>query len=235
MTTPVRAAASFAAVLVLAVGAYVVIQRPGPGSAGTGTTPSPATPATPAPTYSVTTGSSGLHTLHTVNFDVPLSLTFPADWNIAAVDTGVVDLVRTDGTDFGIHSMALVTLPGPTLADAWIPVPADFVTWVQHRPEFGPSTPRTVTIAGRSGTLIDADFVWKDGTAARDFLRYGTGAWLYDKYDAGGRVRFVILPGPSGAGGIVMVMNSRGSTFDAAGTSLEAMLSTLRLDPAPST
>ena len=82
-----------------------------------------------------------------------------------------------DDPDMGIHSIDMVTLPGATPTDPWIHVPADFVAWVDQRPEWVPSAPRTVTIAGRSGTLIDADFVWKDGTPSSEFLRYGTGGW----------------------------------------------------------
>jgi len=153
------------------------------------------------------------------------------------VDQGVVDLVQgsvTGDPDVGIHSTALVTLPGATLTDPWIPVPADFVAWINERPEFVPSAPRAVTFGGRSGTLIDADFVWKDGTPRRDFLRYSTGAWLYDQYDAGARVRFIILPGPSGVDGLVIVMNCRKQYFEAAATSLDVVLATLQFDSAPS-
>ena len=233
MTTPVRAAASIAAVLVLAVGAYAVIQRPGPSGGGTGSTPSPTPLITPSVTDTVNALPSGFGSLHAVNFDVPLSLTFSADWTIEAIGKSLVDLRRDDGSDFGISPMALVTLPGATLSDPWIPVPTDFVAWVNQRQEFAHAASRTVTIAGRSGTLVDADFVWKDGTPARDFLRYGTGAWLYDQYDAGGRVRFVILPGPSGVGGLVMVLNAGAADFEAAATSLDAVLATLQIDPAP--
>jgi hypothetical protein len=233
MTTPARVAASLAAVLVLAIGAYAVIQRPAPGSGGTGLTPSPTPLATPAATSTVTAGPLGANSLHAVNFDVPLSLTYGADWRIAHIDKGVVDLLHGD-TDMGIHSMALVTLPGATLTDPWIPVPADFVAWINQRSEFVPSAPRTVTIAGRTGTLIDAEFVWKDGTPKRDFLRYGTGSWLYDQYNVGHRARFIILPGPSGVDGLVIVMNAPGADFEAAATSLDALLATIQFDaPTP--
>jgi len=224
--------AAAAAVLIVAVvaGSRLLAQTSGTGGPSSTASPSPSGPlATGA-----VTPSPNLNTvLHSTNFDVPISFTYGPDWSLAAMDKGLVDLLY-GGTDMGIHSLALVTLPGAALTDPWIPVPADFVAWINQRPEFVPLAPRTVTIAGRSGTLIDADFVWKAGTAARDFLRYGTGAWLYDQYDAGNRARFIILPGPSGVGGLVIVMNATGAKFEAAATALDALLATLKFDPAPS-
>ena len=206
---------------------------PTPNS-GTGGVSPTASSAPPPATYTMTAGPQGTTVLHAAIFDVPLSLTFGADWNVAAVDKGQVDLLRGD-TDLGIHSTALVTLPGATLTDPWIPVPADFVGWINQRPEFVPSAPRTVTFAGRSGTLIDADIVWKDGAANHDFLRYGTGGWAYNQYNnVGHRARFIILPGPSGVGGLVIVMNAPGADFEAAATSLDALLATIQFDaPTP--
>jgi len=192
-------------------------------------TPSPA----PAATYTVAAGPQGTNVLHAVNFGVPLSVTYAADWRIEFVGKNLVDLRRTDDSDLGISPLALVTLPGAHATDPYIPVPADFVAWIKGRPEFVALAPRTVTIGGRSGTLIDADFVWKDGNAKSEFLRYGDGGWLYDQYDAGNRARFIILPGPSGVGGVVIVMNAGGAVFPAAATSLDALLATLTFDPAP--
>lgn len=224
-----------AAVLVVAIFAGTKVLAPAPNSGVGGVSPTASSSPSPSPaaTSTVTTDPQGTTLIHAVNFDVPLSLRFSADWRTAHIDKGVVDLLHGD-TDMGIHSMALVTLPGATLTDAWIPVPADFVAWIDQRPEFVPSAPRTVTIAGRSGTLIDAEFVWKDGTAKRDFLRYGTGAWLYDQYNVGHRIRFIILPGPSGVDGLVIVMNAPGADFEAAATSLDALLATIQFDaPTP--
>jgi hypothetical protein len=225
-----------AAVLVVAIVAGTRVLAPTPNSGTGGVSPTASSSPSPSPaetsTAATSTGQQGSNVIHAVNFDVPLSLTYGVDWRIEAIGKELVDLRRGDvgGTDMGIHSMRLVTLPGATLTDPWIPVPADFVAWLDQRPEFVPSAPRTVTIGGRSGTLIDAEFVWKDGTAKRDFLRYGTGAWLYDKYDAGNRVRFIILPGPSGAGGLVIVMNAKDADFEAAATSLDGVLATLQFD-----
>jgi hypothetical protein len=232
-----------AAVLVVAIFAGTRVLAPTPNSGTAGISPTASSSKSPSPspaaTYTVTAGPQGTTVLHAPNFDVPLSLTLGADWKITAIDKGVVDLGFCPAharacIDMGIHSMALVTLPGATLTDPWIPVPADFVAWIDQRPEFVPSAPRTVTIAGRSGTLIDTEYVWKDGTAKRDFLRYGTGAWSYDQYNVGHRIRFIILPGPSGVGGLVIVMNAPGADFEGAATALDALLATIQFDPAPS-
>ena len=239
--SPMRPAITFglaaAAVLVAAVVGFNLLSK-GPTVGGPPATVSPTASSSPSPTpgastYTTTSGPQGTTVLNAAVFDVPLSITFGSDWTIAAVDKGVVDLVQgyvPGDPDVGIHSTALVTLPGAALTDPWIPVPADFIAWVQQRPEWVASTPRTVTIAGRTGTLIDADFVWKDGTAARDFLRYGTGAWLYDKYNVGARARFIILPGPSGVDGLMVVMNAKVADFDAAAVALDELLSTIEFD-----
>jgi len=220
-----------AAVLVVAVFAGIRLLGPTPSAGVGGLSPAASASPSPSPTTSPTASDDPNHTtvIHAVNFDVPLTLRYTSDWKPAHIDTGVIDLLHGD-TDMGIHSTAMVTLPGATLTDPWIPVPADFVAWINGRPEFTPYAPRTVTIAGRSGTLIDTEYVWKDGTAKRDFLRYGTGAWLYDQYNVGHRIRFIILPGPSGVGGLVVVMNAPSADFDAAATSLDALLATIQFD-----
>jgi hypothetical protein len=225
-----------AAVLVVAIFAGTKVLAPTPNSGTGGVSPTASSSPSPSPSPAATsaaatsTAPQGSNFIHAVNFDVPLSLTYGPDWRVAGIDKGQVDLLRGD-TDLGIHSTALVTLPGATLTDPWIPVPADFVGWINQRPEFVPSAPRTVTFAGRSGTLIDADIVWKDGAAEHNFLRYGTGGWKYGKdNNVGHRVRFIILPGPSGVGGLVIVMNAPGADFEAAATSLDGVLATLQFD-----
>ena len=163
-------------------------------------------------------------TLNDIAFSENTNLSYAAN---AGGKSGVLSV--SDGS-----RTAMVTLPGATLTDPWIPVPADFGAWISQRPEFVASPARPVTIAGRNGTLVDADITWKDGTAKRDFLRYGTGAWNYDAGNVGHRARFIILPGPGGVDGLVIVMNSPGADFDAAATSLDTLLATMRFDPAPS-
>ena len=106
-------------------------------------------------------------------------------------------------------------------------MPADFVAWVQQRPEFTAIQTRPVTVGGRTGTEIDAEFVWEGGTTKRDFLRYTTGAWLYDQGDQGHRIRFIVVPGSSGDG-FMIVMNAPGADFDAAAAELDVVLATVQ-------
>jgi hypothetical protein len=229
-----KALSSLAAVVLVVAacgGSAAPTTRPTASPAATAVA-TPAAASTPTPPYTVVAGPKGTTLLHAPSFDVPLSLTFGPDWTLSAVGKGLVDLMW-GGVDMGIHSTALVTLPGATSADPYIPFPADFVAWLDNRSEFVPAAPRTVTLAGRTGTLVDADFVWKDGTAKSEFLRYGSGGWLYDQYDEGNRARFIVLPGPKDVGGIVVVMNARIADFEGAATALDALLATVKFD-APS-
>ena len=245
VNTYLKPLAAVAAVVLVAVIGFSLfggssrtdVGGPGPSASSSPSaspSPMPAVVATPRPS-----SSSGSNILDATGWSVPLTLTVGDGWRQNSVDAGQVDLLRGD-VDLGIHPIALVTLPGATEADPWIAVPSDFVAWIKRRPEFVPSEPRSVTIGGRSGTSIDAEFVRKTGTTERDFLRYTTGGWRYDQglIDAGARVRFIILPGASGEAGVMLVMNAKDSDFDAAAASLDKMLSTLRFEapasPSPS-
>jgi len=208
--------AAAAAVLIVAVFAGRELLAPAPNSGVGGASPTPS--ASPDPNF-----------VHATAFGVPLSLTLSGGWTRDGIERTNLDLQHGD-VDLGFHPMSSVTLPGATVADPWIPVPADFVAWIAQRPEFVASAPRTITIAGRSGTVVDADFVWKAGTAKRDFLRYTTGAWLYDQGDDGNRVRFIIVPASSGVGGIVIVMNARIADFASAAAALDVVLATVQFD-----
>jgi hypothetical protein len=106
-------------------------------------------------------------------------------------------------------------------------VPADFVSWVKARPEFTGYQTRPVTVGGRTGTEIDAAFVWETGMTKRDFLRYTSGAWLYDQGNVGHRIRFIVVPGTAGDG-FIIVVNAPSEDFVAATTELDAILATVR-------
>jgi len=207
--------AAAAAVLIVAVFAGTKLLGPAPNSGVGGASPTPS--ASPDPNF-----------VHATAFGVPLSLTLSGGWTRDGIERTNLDLQHGD-VDLGFHPMSSVTLPGATVADPWITVPTDFVAWVKARPEYTAIQTRPVTVGGRSGTEIDADFVWKDGTAKRDFLRYGTGAWLYDQGDAGHRVRFIIVPGPSGAG-FIIVVNAKAADFDASTAALDVVLATVHFD-----
>ena len=213
-----------AAVLIVAVVGYNLLPR-GPSVGGPFATASPA--PTLAPTNPTPSLASGF--IDGTRLLVPLTLTLSGGWTYGGIDANNLELFW-DGTnvDLGFHPLSRVTLPGATLTDPWIPVPADFVAWVKQRPEFTGYQTRPVTVGGRSGTEIDAAFVWKAGTTKRDFLRYTSGAWLYDEGNVGHRIRFVIVPdGPSG-GGVVIVVNAPGPDWDAAAAALDVVLATVR-------
>jgi hypothetical protein len=231
--SPMRPAITFglaaAAVLVVAVLGYNLLPR----SSSMGGAPATATPAptatSPAPTASPVPGF-----IDASRFGVPLTLTLSGGWTYQLVEPNNLELMHGD-TDLGFHPLSKVTLPGATTTDPWIAVPADFIAWVQQRPEFKDfQTPRPVTVGGRPGTEIDAAFVWDTGTTKRDFLRYTSGAWLYDQGNVGHRIRFIIVPGTAGDG-FMIVVNIAGADFDAATTELDAVLATVQfLPPTPS-
>lgn len=220
-----------AAAAVLAVAALTgtkLLGAPSPGAGG----PSPIPSASPSPS------PAGSPTrLHATAFGVPLSLALVGGWAVNGVENSQIDLWYGGvfvGPNLGFHPLRLVTLPGPTQADPWIPVPADFVAWIKGRPEYVVGDPRPVTVGGRMGTEIDGEFVWKAGTPPQDLVRYGTGAWRYDQLDAGARIRYIIVPGPSGEG-VMLVMVAKDADFDAAAAALDALLATVQFDaPAPS-
>jgi hypothetical protein len=220
--------AAAAAVLVVAILAGTRLLAPAPNSGASAPSPSPSSSPSPS-------AAAGPVVVHATGFAVPLTLTLVDGWTKDPIQPTNLDLQRGN-TDLGFHPLSRVTLPPPGDPDAvaWIPVPADFVAWVKGRPEFVVGDPRPVTVGGRSGTLIDGEFVWKTGTTERDFLRYGDGAWRYDHLDAGARVRFIIVPGPSDDG-VIIVMNAKDADFDAAANALDALLATVQFDaPAPS-
>jgi hypothetical protein len=218
--------AAVAAVLIVAVFAGTRLLSPAnSGTGGASPTPSsaPSAPANP-------------DVIHAVNFEVPLTLTLSGGWSYGFGQPTNLELFwgNRNAVDLAFHPLDKVTLPGPTVADPWIPVPADFVAWVQQRPEYTNFQTRTVTVGGRSGTQIDAEFVWKAGTARRDFLRYTTGSWLYDQGDEGHRIRFIYLPGSSDDG-VIIVVNIPAADFDGATAALDAVLASVEFDaPTPS-
>lgn len=196
---------------------------------GGGATPTTGPTASPAPTVT-SSGPSSSPAARIVDasaFGVPLTLTLSGGWTYALVEPNNLELVHGD-TDLGFHPLSKVTLPGATTTDPWIPVTADFIAWVQERPEFTDfQTPRPVTVGGRPGTEIDAAFVWDTGMTKRDFLRYTSGAWLYDQGNVGHRIRFIIVPGTAGDG-VMIVVNAPGAEFAAATTELDTVLSTVQ-------
>ena len=214
-----------AAVLIVAVVGYNLLPR-GPSVGGPRATVTPA----PTETSSAPTPSPVPGLIDASRFGVPLTLTLSGDWTYLLVEPNNLELLH-GGTDLGFHPLSKVTLPGTTTTDPWIPVPADFIAWVQERPEFTDfQAPRPVTVGGRAGTEIDAAFVWETGMTKRDFLRYTSGAWLYDEGNVGHRIRFIIVPGTAGDG-FMIVVNIVGADFDAATTELDAVLATVQYLP----
>ena len=221
MRTPIAYGLAAAAVLVVAVVGFNLLPK-SPSVGG------PLATATTAPTET-SEGSSSSPASTVVDasaFGVPLTLTLSGGWTLHVIEPTNLELFW-GGVDLGFHPLGKVTLPGVTVADPWIPVPADFVDWIQQRPEFTSFQTRPVTIGGQTGTEIDAEFVWKTGTPKRDFLRYTTGAWLYDQYAQGNKIRFVYIPGPSGDG-FIIVMNAGAADFDAAAAALDVVLGTVQ-------
>ena len=231
--SPMRPAITYglaaAAVLIVAIVGYNLLPR-GPSVGGPGTTVAP----TSTQTSTVPSPSPAIGFVDASRFGVPLTLTLSGGWTYALVEPNNLELVHGD-TDLGFHPLSKVTLPGATVTDPWIPVPPDFIAWVKERPEFTDfQTPRPVTVGGRPGTEIDAAFVWETGMTKRDFLRYSSGAWLYDQGNVGHRIRFIIVPGTA-SDGFIIVVNIAGADFNAATTELDAVLATVQfLPPTPS-
>lgn len=212
-----------AAVLIVAVVGYNLLPRsPSVGPPATAT-PAP-TVVAPSPSPSSAPGFVDAST-----FGVPLTLRISGGWTLALIEPDNLELLWNGmNVDLGVHPLSKVTLPGATVADPWIPVPADFAAWVQQRPEWKDYQTRPVTVGGRTGTEIDAAFVWNAGTTKRDFLRYTTGAWLYDEGNVGHRIRFIIIPGGPSGDGVVIVVNAPGADFDGAVAALDVILKTVQ-------
>lgn len=224
--SPMRPAITYglaaAAVLVVAVVGYNLLPR--------GLSVGPPATATPAPTEAVSgpSPSPASTVVDASAFGVPLTLTLSGGWSNYAIERTNLGMSWGDNrVDLGFHPLSMVTLPGATLVDAWIPVPADFVTWIKGRPEYTAIQTRPVTVGGRSGTEIDADFVWATDTRPQDLVRYSTGAWLYDQGDEGHKIRFIILPGTSNDG-VMIVVNAPATDFDAATAALDVVLATVQ-------
>lgn len=208
-----------AAVLVVAVFAGTRLLGPATNSGVGGALPTPIASPSPSPSSSV---------IHATTFGVPLTLTLSGGWTLHVIEPTNLELLwgGIDRVDLAFHPLNMVTLPGATVADPWIPVPADFVAWIRQRPEFTAFQTRPVTVGGRTGTEIDAEEVWTTGTK-REFLRYTTGGWAYQQGDNGNRIRFVVVPGPSGDG-FIIVMNATAADFDAAAAELDVVLATVQ-------
>jgi len=223
MRTPIAYGLAAAAVLVVAVVGFNLLPK-SPSYGG------PLTTATPAPTET-SAGPSPSPASTVVDasaFGVPLTLTASGGWTIYAIErTNLGMSWGANRVDLGFHPISAVTLPGETSLDPWIPVPADFVGWITARPEYTAIQTRPVTVGGRSGTEVDADFVWNTDSRPRDLVRYSTGAWLYDAGDKGHRIRFILLPAPSGSDGVMIVVNALVADFDTATATLDIVLATV--------
>ena len=223
--SPMRPAITYglatAAVLVAAVVGYNLLQR-GPAVGG------PLPTATMAPTLPPSVGpSAAAGFVDGTQLAVPITLTLSGGWTYGGVDANNLELFwNGQNVDLGFHPISRVTLPGAKTTDPWIPVPADFAAWVQQRPEWKDYQTRPVTVGGRPGTEIDAAFVWDTGMIKRDFLRYTTGAWLYDQYNVGHRIRFIVVPGTSDDG-LMIVVNAPAADFDAAAAALDGVLASV--------
>src|SRR3954452_14386079 len=226
MSTSLKYAIGAVAVVAIAFGGWFFIAPASPGVGdGPGPTASPsATASPPAPSPSVAP-STGPKAFRSEYFAVPLSLTLVDRWRLDSDETLSVDLQHFS-TDLAIMRMASVTVPGATADDPYIPLPADLATWLGQRPEFGPVTTREITVGGRKGTLLDADFTW-DGSSDTKIIRYGPSAWNYDRGTSGQRGRFIVLPG-AGDTGVVIFMESPIAGFDATAASLDQLLTTLQ-------
>ena len=217
-------AAAAAAVVLVVGGGLLLLGRGNSGVGGPAVTPSPS-PVAPSPSpIPSAAAATGPIAFQSSVFPVPLSLTLDHGWTLDGDYADQVDL-QHGVTDLGIMQISQVRVPGATAADRYIPLPVDLVAWVGQRAEFGPVTSREVTVGGRKGTLIDADFTW-DGTSGTDIIRYGTGAWLYDEGTSGQRGRFIVLPG-AGDTGVLIFMEGYISTWDATAATLDQMLATL--------
>jgi hypothetical protein len=229
MTLTARVAtAAVIAVLTLGAGFYLLRPQQGIGSPGVSPGTSVDGPGLSAsPTAAVGVPAT---TFTSTVFAVPLSMTLVDGWRLNRgsgyeESSYLLDLQR--GTvEIGIMPIAALTVPGATMTDPYVALPTDVAAWVGQRPEFGPATTRAITIGGRTGTLIDADFTW-DGSSKYTFLRfYPTAGWLYDRLVAGSRARFIVLPGP-GDTGILIHMEAGIGIFNESAASLDRLLATL--------
>jgi hypothetical protein len=126
-----------------------------------------------------------------------------------------------------IMSMATITLAGTGGSQPYTAFPPDFGAWLASRSEFNVVATKSETFGGRAGSQIDADFVWVAGSRKYEFLHYADNqGWLYDDGTQGNRARFVILPG-SGWTGVVILMESPITAFDAASAALDQLLAGL--------
>ena len=226
MSTTLKYAIGAIAVVALTLGGWFFLA---PSSPGVGAGPTPSASATPMPSAPATSApsvapSSGSKEFQSRDFGVPLSLSLADGWRIDGEDEKNVDL-QHGIADVGIMRIASVTVPGPTAADPYIPLPTDLQAWLGQRPEFGPVTAREVTVGGRKGTVLDADFTW-DGSSDSTIIRYGTSGWSYDRATSGQRGRFIVLPG-AGDTGVLIFMETPIDGFDATAASLDQLLTSL--------
>jgi hypothetical protein len=227
MTLTARVAAS-AVIAVVTLGAGFYLLRPQLGVGNPGVSPGPSL-AGPGLTAEPTSAVSVPATFRSTVFAVPLSMTLVDGWRRNRgsgyeESSYLLDLQRGIA-EVWIMPTAAVTVRGATLTDPFVPLPADLVAWVSQRPEFGSVTTREVTVGGRKGTLIDADFTW-DGTSKYTFLLFHpTAGVIYDRLVAGSRARFIVLPG-AGDSGILIHMEAGTNTFEDTAASLDRLLAT---------
>ena len=156
-------AAAAAAVVLVVGGGLLLLGRGQSGVGGPFVTPSPS-PVAPSPSLIPSAAAAtGPIAFESKKFSVPLSLTIMDGWSLSVDAADQVELQRAEvqggDSDFAIMAMAAVTVPGATAADPYVPFPADITAWLAKRPEFVPFAPREVTVGGRTGTLVEVDFV----------------------------------------------------------------------------
>lgn len=228
MTFTARVATA-AVIAVLTFGAAFYLLRPQQGVGDPGVSPGSSLPG-PGLSPSPTAVAAVPATFSSTIFAVPLSITLVDSWRLNRgsgyeESSYLLDLQR-GAAEVWIMPTAVVTVPGATMADPYLPLPADLVAWVGQRPEFGPVTTREVTVGGRTGTLVDADFTW-DGTSKYTFLQFHpTAGVLYDRFVANSRVRFIVLPG-AGDTGLLIHMEAGVDIFDDTAAALDRLLGTL--------
>ena len=218
-------AGAAAAVVLVVGGGLLLLGRGNTGPGGPVVTPSPS-PVVPGPSLIPSAAATtGPIAFESKRFTVPLSLTIVDGWSFALDAAEQVELTRGD-SDLAFMAMASVTVPGARAADPYVPFPADITAWLATRPEFVAFAPRAVTVGGRTGTLIEVDFVSAPSTKY-DIIRYGSGGWTYGgPQTAGQHGRFIVLAGP-GSSGVVIFMESPILGFEAAAASLDRLLATL--------
>lgn len=183
MSTPLRAIAVAAAVLVIAVAGYTMLPRS--GNVGAPPTPTPVPTASPQPTAatSPTPGPSPRIPGATVITDgmalAPGVTYVMSDFEPAFTFGGGTGLLfAVDGTNYAwfVHptSQAInagVVQPGSVFADggAAEAVPDDIVAWLQSRDDLTISSVSPVTLGSVEGSLVE-------GTVARDAFENTGGA-----------------------------------------------------------